>query len=1091
MPATPSATRSTTQRLIGYARNRAGGRVKRGVRRIAGRPLVAWERRSLRPELTVVMPVYNVEQFLREALDSALNQSLHNLELIAVDDGSTDSCLEILREYERRDARVRVFTQANAGQGAARNVGVAHARAEFLTFMDSDDTVPPLAFGHMLEVLRKSGSDFCVGGVRRFRHRQYMRTTWQRTVHRIDRLGTTIEEFPPAMQDIIACNRVFRTDFWRTRIGDFRGGIAYEDHVPMLAAYVRASRFDILTQVTYNWRIRDNSTGMQKANIANLLDRIEVKQEAHDLLQAEASDRTYEVWVARCLEVDFGPFVAQALDADDTYRQTLSEVYRLFSERASDRAWDLVRVFPKVRAHLVAEGRWDDVDAATQYFLSVHQVPPTKVVDTPGGPCLVADLPTNEPWAAGLPAHLFRMATLESHFQGAVLRLSWHTAADGSPEAEITGWMRHRGLDVGSQHPPLTLSLRSGDDEIPLTFTPETLAEADLWAPMPYAGCASAGFRARVPLAQLRPGLPWSLHGSITCQGITSEGSFHDTVVGSSAEKPEAREVVHVGERLGVRPWWDPSLGFTFRVRAGGLKNPPPVPAGPLVERVALTADEIAVTLRGASPAQLAATTLANPRTTLALLGTVETETGSVVRFSTRVVEFGSAPHPAPSADYVLLVDGLRPHAAPDLAGDLPVRLHSATADLTVSVGRQLPLRFSLTAPTADEHLGRYNQVRLQTAYQSSTPALTDSILLASYLGEFATDSQLAIDRHLAATRPDLERIWGVADSSTILPSGARGVVMGSQAWYEAVARSRYLSNNIDFGPWFRAKPGQAYLQTFHGYPFKSMGLDFWRSKAFTPGQIKHAVAKANSEWDLILVPSAECEAYYREQYRYDGAVLVAGYPRTDVLVNAEAATVRTEVLNRLGVPEDRTIVLYAPTYRDTLTTKTYAASRFDELDLTLLTEELGPEYVLLVRGHNNNQREDERVPRAGSVVDVTDYPDINELTLAADAAILDYSSLRFDWAITGKPMVFFVPDHESYFGLRPPLFPFEESSPGPWTTTTAEVAAALADLEVLTSSHQADITAFNVRFNQLHDGRATERVLTTLLDPSTPWRTR
>src|SRR5207237_1112254 len=78
---------------------------------------------------------------------------------------------------------------------------------------------------------------------------------------------------------------------------------------------------------------------------------------------------------------------------------------------------------------------------------------------------------------------------------------------------------------------------------------------------------------------------------------------------------------------------------------------------------------------------------------------------------------------------------------------------------------------------------------------------------------------------------------------------------------------------------------------------------------------------------------------------------------------------------------------------------------------------------------------------RAATVVDVTDYPDINELTLAADVAVLDYSSLRFDWAITGKPMVFFVPDLESYFGLRAPLFPFEESAPGPWARSTAEVA--------------------------------------------------
>lgn len=1070
------SNRSAPQRALGLARRRFGPRTKRVLRAVAGRPLVAVRRRRQRPELTIVMPVYNVEAYLREALDSALNQTLHNVELIAVDDGSTDSCLAILREYERRDPRVTVFTQTNAGQGVARNVGVSHARAEFLTFMDSDDTIPPNAFEHMVAQLRASGSDLCVGGVRRFRHRHYMRTTWQRTVHQTDRIGTTLDEFPAAMQDIIACNRVFRTAFWRERIGDFRGRIAYEDHVPMLAAYVRAEKFDILNQITYNWRLREDSTGHQKAKLQNLLDRIEVKREAHELLKAEATDFVYDVWVARCLEVDFGPFVAQAIDADDEYRSTLAETYRLFNGRATDRAWDLVRVFPKVRAHLVAEERWDEVDDMNQWFLSVHQMPPTTVVDG----TLVAILPTDVSWAQDLPAHLLRMAPLESHFEGAVQHLTWH-----GDQIELTGWMRHRGLDV--RDPQLALWLRSGDDEIALAFTGEVLGEADVWAPLPYAGCAPAGFRARIPVAALGTGTTWALHGSITEAGITSTGTFHYPITGSSAEKPVPREVEVGGTRLGVKPRWDPQLGFSVRVRDGGLKKAPVRRPGPAVCGIQITDDEIAVRFTGADDDVLAGTTLGNARTRLSLLGVRD----GVVRFSTQVTEFGSAPHTAPGADYLLAVDGTPPQAEPDFATGLPLRLSCSTYRLTATAGKKMPVRISLAAPLTDAELGRYQQFRLQAAYQASTSPLRRAFLLSTYLGEFATDSQLALDRHLAEQHPDIERIWGVKDSSTLVPAGASRVVMESAAWYDAVATSQYLSKNIDFGPWFGRRDGQAYLQTFHGYPFKSMGLDFWRSKAFTPGQIRHSIAKANAEWDLILVPSAECEAYYREQYEYTGAVLVAGYPRTDVLVTADAAAVRSQVLGRIGVPEDKTVVLYAPTYRDTLTTKTYAAALFDELDLTELTDSLGDQYVVLVRGHNNNQREDQRVPRAGSVVDVTDYPDVNELTLAADAAILDYSSLRFDWAITGKPMVFFVPDHDSYFGLRPPLFSFEESAPGPWTTTTAQTAAALADLAGLRASHGAAIAAFNTRFNGLHDGRASERVLKTLLDESTPWRTR
>lgn len=1075
MPAQPSLT----QRAFDLARRKAGGRVKRAVRRVAGRPLVAWERRTLHPVLSVVMPVYNVEAYLRECLDSVLTQSLRHLEVIAVDDGSTDGSLAVLREFERRDARVRVLTQPNSGQGIARNLGVEHARGEFLAFIDSDDTIPPGSFEHMVQTLQRTGSDFCVGSVRRLRHRQFIRTTWQRTVHQRDVLGTTIDAFPAAMQDIICANRMFRTAFWRERIGGFRGGIAYEDHVPMLAAYVRATKFDVLSKVTYNWRIREDhtSTGQQKADLQNLLDRIEVKEEAHELLRAEASEFVYDVWVARCLEVDFSPYAAQGLDADERYREVLSGVYRTFCDRATERAWDLVRVYPKIRGYLVAEGRWDAAEDATDYFLSVQQVPPTKVVDGR----LLADLPTDRLFTRDLPDHLLRMAPLEAHFEGVVQKV-----AVRGEHVVLTGWMRHRTLDV-APGPTMELSLDSGDESVALRVEPVVVPEANLWSPLPHAGCAHGGFRATVPVSALHPGPRWQLRGSLSTSGVTSSGTFLYRIPGSSAERTRVLRPGSDGGDLAVETAWDPSEGFGVALVPPGKRSTGA--SGRLVVRdVEIGDGELRVRVGGGARV-LGHAALRNARLGLGLLDVTPEGPDHVLRFDTRASEFGDAPRPVPAGTYLLEVDGAVAVAADELIGDLPLRLRSDGVALDLSLGPDDALRFSAVAPLRDDELGACNQVRLQAGYRRADAPLSSSIVLASYLGETCTDSQLAIDRYLAAHRPDLERIWGVADGSTRVPDGARAVLLGSAEWYDAVATSRFLCKNIDFGPWLRLREGQAYLQTFHGYPFKSMGRDFWRSKGFPPGQVRHFAARARREWDLILVPSPECEGYYREQYGYDGAVLAAGYPRTDVLVNADAAAVRATVLRRLGVPEDRTVVLYAPTYRDTLTTRVYTARRFDELDLDELTRRLGPEYVVLVRGHNNNQREEDRVRRTSTVVDVTDYPDINDLTLAADVAVLDYSSLRFDWAITGKPMVFFVPDVDTYFGLRQPLFSFEDSAPGPWTRTTAEVAAELSDLSRLTDRHARDIDAFNRRFNGLHDGHATERVLDVFLDESTPWR--
>ena len=97
----------------------------------------------MEPKVSVIIPVYNVEKYLGPCLDSILGQTLNNIEVICVDDGSTDRSLDILREYEKRDARVKVLTQPNTNAGAARNKGIQQARGEYLSFLDSDDHFDP------------------------------------------------------------------------------------------------------------------------------------------------------------------------------------------------------------------------------------------------------------------------------------------------------------------------------------------------------------------------------------------------------------------------------------------------------------------------------------------------------------------------------------------------------------------------------------------------------------------------------------------------------------------------------------------------------------------------------------------------------------------------------------------------------------------------------------------------------------------------------------------------------------------------------------------------------------------------------------
>ena len=116
--------------------------------------------------VSIIIPVYNTANYLRECLDSALSQTFRDIEVIAVDDGSTDGSAGILAEYARRDPRLTVITQPNRGVSAARNSALRLARGRWLTFLDSDDALYPGCVATLMDAARLTGCDFVYGGWR-------------------------------------------------------------------------------------------------------------------------------------------------------------------------------------------------------------------------------------------------------------------------------------------------------------------------------------------------------------------------------------------------------------------------------------------------------------------------------------------------------------------------------------------------------------------------------------------------------------------------------------------------------------------------------------------------------------------------------------------------------------------------------------------------------------------------------------------------------------------------------------------------------------------------------------------------------------
>jgi CDP-glycerol glycerophosphotransferase len=344
-------------------------------------------------------------------------------------------------------------------------------------------------------------------------------------------------------------------------------------------------------------------------------------------------------------------------------------------------------------------------------------------------------------------------------------------------------------------------------------------------------------------------------------------------------------------------------------------------------------------------------------------------------------------------------------------------------------------------------------------------------VLFESYYGRFAACNPRAIDAEIARRRPEVERVWAVCDGSVEVPAGARSVVVGSDSWREARERARLLVINDWIRDSWRPRRDQFVLQTWHGTPLKRLALS---RSGRTPRQVG-AVVKQSSRWDALLAQSPWARRRLRRAYAVARPVWVTGYPRNDALV----APGRGPAAAALQIEAGTKVLLYAPTWRDD------AIGAADPLDSADLARRLGPAWRVLVRGHSRTV--DARSPVDGEgVVDVTGYPDITDLMRLADVLMTDYSSVMFDFVVTGRPMVFFVPDIGDYGRrVRGFYFDIQDRPPGPVVSTIegAVEAVRTAGEPATVRRWSTDYEAWRARFAPFDDGAASARVVDRLID--------
>jgi CDP-glycerol glycerophosphotransferase len=359
---------------------------------------------------------------------------------------------------------------------------------------------------------------------------------------------------------------------------------------------------------------------------------------------------------------------------------------------------------------------------------------------------------------------------------------------------------------------------------------------------------------------------------------------------------------------------------------------------------------------------------------------------------------------------------------------------------------------------------------KLQYRPQATTQ-LRDAVLFESFQGKVIGDNPLDIFNELKQRFPKLELIWATG-KGTQAPPGARGVRFGSREWLQALATSKYLVNNTNFPWYFRKVPGQIYLQTWHGTPLKRLGRDIpnnYLTKSYLDTMDREA-----TYWDYLISPSPFCTEVFPSSFGYQGNIIETGYPRNDRLSKI-SGTQRQQIRERIGVSDPSTfVVMYAPTWRDYNRSATGNWQSVNFMDENI---ELPEGFQMIYRGHTNTHAV-HNAGVAGRAIDVTLYPDVTELYIAADVLITDFSSVMFDYTVTGKPILFLAPDLERYRSERGFYFDFEALAPGPILNTDAEVLQALGRIDQISKLYEPRYRDWQEKFNSLEDGNAAKRVV-------------
>ncbi|MCR5609857.1 MAG: glycosyltransferase [Lachnospiraceae bacterium] len=242
----------------------------------------------MNPELSIIIPVYNVEFYLRECLDSVKNQSFKNFECILVDDGSNDASSKICDEYALADSRFKVYHITNSGVSNARNLGIQYSSGDYITFIDSDDYVDIETYSKVIQRIHEDNCEVCCYGIRRVSNEQKIQNVEFKDIGLIK----NFIYYDVYMNSV--CNKVFkRSLIVNNNITFSTDLIVFEDMLFVFKALALSSKASYLDEVLYSYRTNEQSVCQSGYSVRMIQNYWDVAEYINDFCKEKGLEDKY------------------------------------------------------------------------------------------------------------------------------------------------------------------------------------------------------------------------------------------------------------------------------------------------------------------------------------------------------------------------------------------------------------------------------------------------------------------------------------------------------------------------------------------------------------------------------------------------------------------------------------------------------------------------------------------------------------------------------------------------------------------------------------------------------------------------------